>query len=60
MAASSLRLNLEEQNHAALLAPGIGVLLERFQAKWGNPFALRKTRQIENPEPHFDSIETGL
>ena len=36
--------------------------LERFQAKW-KPVRLKKTRQIENLEnlePRFDSIETGL
>jgi hypothetical protein len=33
--------------------------LERFQAKWG-PVRVKKTRQIKNLEPRFDSIETGL
>jgi hypothetical protein len=28
----------------------------RFQAKW-KPVRVKKTRQIENPEPRFDSIE---
>jgi hypothetical protein len=32
--------------------------LERFQAKW-RPVRAKKTRQIENLEPRFDSIETG-
>jgi hypothetical protein len=30
---------------------------ERFQAKW-TPVHVKKTRQIKNPEPRFDSIET--
>ena len=30
---------------------------ERFQAKW-KPVRVEKTRQIENPEPRFDFIET--
>jgi hypothetical protein len=34
-------------------------LLERFQAKW-RPVRVKKTRQIKNLEPRFDSIETGL
>jgi len=29
---------------------------ERFQAKW-RPVRVKKTRQIENLEPRFDSIE---
>jgi len=29
----------------------------RFQAKW-KPVCVKKTRQIKNPEPRFDSIET--
>ena len=33
--------------------------LKRFQAKW-KPVRVKKTRQIRNPEPRFDSIETGL
>src|SRR5216683_3534897 len=41
--------------------------LERFQAKacpgldpgW-RPVRVKKTRQVKNPEPRFDSIETGL
>jgi hypothetical protein len=32
-------------------------MLERFQAKW-RPVRVKKTRQIKNPEPRFDSIET--
>jgi hypothetical protein len=32
------------------------VFLERFQAKW-KPVRVKKTRQIENLEPRFDSIE---
>jgi hypothetical protein len=32
-------------------------MLERFQAKW-RPVRVKKTRQIENLEPRFDSIET--
>jgi hypothetical protein len=31
--------------------------LERFQAKW-IPVRVKKTRQIKNLEPRFDSIET--
>jgi hypothetical protein len=30
--------------------------LERFQAKW-KPVRVKKTRQIRNLEPRFDSIE---
>jgi hypothetical protein len=33
--------------------------IERFQAKW-KPVRVKKTRQIKNPEPRFDSIEAGL
>jgi hypothetical protein len=33
--------------------------LERFQAKW-KPVRVKKTRQIKNLEPRFDSIEAGL
>ena len=32
--------------------------LERFQAKW-IPVRVKKTRQIKNLEPRFDSIETA-
>src|SRR5713226_4968396 len=31
--------------------------LERFRAKW-KPVRVKKTRQIKNLEPRFDSIET--
>ena len=31
---------------------------KRFQAKW-KPVRVKKTRQIKNLEPRFDSIETG-
>jgi hypothetical protein len=31
--------------------------LKRFQAKWA-PVRVKKTRQIKNLEPRFDSIET--
>jgi hypothetical protein len=31
--------------------------IERFQAKW-KPVRVKKTRQIRNLEPRFDSIET--
>jgi hypothetical protein len=31
-------------------------VLKRFQAKW-KPVRVKKTRQIKNPEPRFDSIE---
>jgi hypothetical protein len=34
-----------------------GTLLKRFQAKW-IPVRVKKTRQIKNLEPRFDSIET--
>src|ERR1700692_230225 len=34
-----------------------GQILERFQAKW-RPVRVKKTRQIKNLEPRFDSIET--
>jgi hypothetical protein len=56
-----------------LVSPGSGlqekplamVVRERFQAKtcpgldpgW-RPVCVKKTRQINNPEPRFDSIET--
>jgi hypothetical protein len=33
------------------------MLIERFQAKW-KPVRVRKTRQINNLEPRFDSIKT--
>ena len=33
------------------------LVLERFQAKW-RPVRVKKTRQIKNLEPRFDSIET--
>src|SRR5260221_3156904 len=36
---------------------GRGGILERFQAKW-RPVRVKKTRQIKNLEPRFDSIET--
>src|ERR1019366_2463378 len=39
----------------AACAAGIGI--ERFQAKW-KPVRVKKTRQIKNLEPRFDSIET--
>ena len=39
----------------ALLRLGMS---ERFQAKW-RPVRAKKTRQIENLEPRFDSIETA-
>jgi hypothetical protein len=32
------------------------VKIERFQAKW-KPVRVKKTRQIKNLEPRFDSIE---
>jgi hypothetical protein len=32
---------------------------EDFQAKW-RPVRVKKTRQIKNPEPRFDSIETKM
>jgi hypothetical protein len=32
-------------------------VLKRFQAKW-TPVRVKKTRQIKNLEPRFDSIET--
>ena len=32
--------------------------LERFQGKW-TPVRVKKTRQIKNLEPRFDSIEAG-
>jgi hypothetical protein len=32
-------------------------MLERFRAKW-KPARVKKTRQIKNLEPRFDSIET--
>jgi len=37
--------------------PDGGSDLERFQAKW-RPVRAKKTRQIKNLEPRFDSIET--
>jgi hypothetical protein len=33
------------------------IALKRFQAKW-TPVRVKKTRQIKNLEPRFDSIET--
>jgi hypothetical protein len=41
----------------ALRIFGAVELLERFQAKWV-PVRVKKTRQIKNLEPRFDSIET--
>src|ERR1700681_280037 len=35
----------------------MGGPLERFRAKW-KPVRVKKTRQIKNLEPRFDSIET--
>jgi hypothetical protein len=32
------------------------MILKRFQAKW-KPVRVKKTRQIKNLEPRFDSIE---
>jgi hypothetical protein len=37
--------------------PRAACALERFQAKW-IPVRVKKTRQIKNLEPRFDSIET--
>jgi hypothetical protein len=37
--------------------PGRVERLERFRAKWV-PVRVKKTRQIDNPEPRSDSIET--
>jgi hypothetical protein len=34
----------------------VPAILERFQAKW-TPVRVKKTRQIKNLEPRFDSIE---
>jgi hypothetical protein len=39
------------------LAIGFDDRPERFQAKW-RPVRVKKTRQIKNPEPRFDLIET--
>jgi hypothetical protein len=33
------------------------IALERFRTKW-KPVRVKKTRQIKNLEPRFDSIET--
>jgi len=38
-------------------SPGPDAYLKRFQAKW-TPVRVKKTRQIKNLEPRFDSIET--
>jgi hypothetical protein len=43
---------MSAQNPVSLTAQ-----LERFPAKWG-PVRVKKTRQIENPEPRSDSIGT--
>jgi hypothetical protein len=40
-----------------IAAIGSTMDLERFQAKW-RPVRVKKTRQIKNLEPRFDSIET--
>ena len=37
--------------------PPLPTNLERFQAKW-KPVRVKKTRQVKNLEPRFDSIET--
>jgi hypothetical protein len=42
---------------ASLVIVGWLVVLERFPAKW-RPVRVKKTRQIKNLEPCFDSIET--
>jgi hypothetical protein len=49
------RATLAEKAQHAFVA-GAGAL-KRFQAKW-TPVRVKKTRQIKNLEPRFDSIET--
>jgi hypothetical protein len=57
------RLFAHEANSHALIQLnvfwifGAVELLKRFQAKWV-PVRVKKTRQIKNLEPRFDSIET--
>jgi hypothetical protein len=48
---------LTEPNGSITLAQILGQA--RFQAKW-RPVRVKKTRQIKNLEPRFDSIETGF
>src|ERR1700709_1352289 len=45
------------RSSAVYVAIPLNDSLERFQAKW-RPVRVKKTRQIKNPEPRFDSIET--
>jgi hypothetical protein len=52
---------VENRNAPAVRIGGLAcrhseVRLERFQAKW-KPVRVKKTRQIKNLEPRFDSIE---
>jgi hypothetical protein len=44
-------------NEAGPNRPWFSAAPERFQAKW-RPVRVKKTRQIKNLEPRFDSIET--
>jgi hypothetical protein len=43
--------------HVVILVIDRQELLERFQAKW-ETVRVKKTRQIKNLEPRFDSSET--
>ena len=46
-----------QQRHLQHVVQAQGRQLKRFQAKWG-AVRVKKTRQIKNLEPRFDSIET--
>src|SRR5229473_3719123 len=51
------RLTGDAQSCVGAAASPTLQVLERFQAKW-KPVRVKKTRQIKNLEPRFDSIET--
>jgi LysR family hydrogen peroxide-inducible transcriptional activator len=48
---------VEDIKSGALDAAMLALPVERFRAKW-EPVRVKKTRQIKNQEPRFDSIET--
>src|SRR5258705_10290230 len=52
-----LRREQRSARGRASFGHGLAAPLERFRAKW-KPVRVKKTRQIKNLEPRFDSIET--
>jgi hypothetical protein len=46
-----------KSEHSGFGATPSNWAIERFQAKW-RPVRVKKTHQIKNLEPRFDSIET--